>query len=495
RANMDSEMIQDMDSEMIQETPYMDSEMIQETPYIAAMNGEWQHMIDYYKKNLKYLFSPVTLSLDTGFHLAVHSNEERPLKDLLGIMEGRELEGREFILTQTRNKYGNTVLHEATIYGNYEAVRFLVECCPDLISITNNFGETPLFTAAGFGEAEIVEFLIATKPEQCVFDKINLLSIHRQRWKDDLSILGAAIIGQHYETALLLLELDESLHSLKDKNGITALQLLAHMPSAFESGFPMGIFERLIYCCLPVSRKVKLQVETSGQARKDVGDVESGLERKPRGYLKVLKERCWSATLEGFWNHKRKHVFALSLAKNLIAKDESWNRVRVPVMHIMEEEENGKGENEFLAAWQTSVTKSSLIRKEDIPLLIATRYGIEEIVGEIIKQHPHTIEQLNDKGQSILDVAVMHRQKEIFSLVKQRKIPLARLHRVIDKKGYTLLHHVAVMTEHSRATKPGPALQLQEELQWFEQVQKVIPSHYVTLRNKEGKTADELFKE
>ena len=113
-------------------------------------------------------------------------------------MEGRELEGREFILTQTRNKYGNTVLHEATIYGNYEAVRFLVECCPDLISITNNFGETPLFTAAGFGEAEIVEFLIATKPEQCVFDKINLLSIHRQRRKDDLSILGAAIIGQHF---------------------------------------------------------------------------------------------------------------------------------------------------------------------------------------------------------------------------------------------------------------------------------------------------------
>ena len=53
------------------------------------------------------------------------------------------------------------------------------------------------------------------------------------------------------ETALLLLELDESLHSLKDKNGITALQLLAHMPSAFESGFPMGIFERLIYCCMP----------------------------------------------------------------------------------------------------------------------------------------------------------------------------------------------------------------------------------------------------
>ena len=53
------------------------------------------------------------------------------------------------------------------------------------------------------------------------------------------------------ETALLLLELDASLHKLKDNDGVTAFQLLAEMPTAFESGFPMGICERLIYCCMP----------------------------------------------------------------------------------------------------------------------------------------------------------------------------------------------------------------------------------------------------
>jgi hypothetical protein len=185
----------------------------------------------------------------------------------------------------------------------------------------------------------------------------------------------------------------------------------------------------------------------------------------------------------------------LILAEILIEKDASWNKVRTDQNKKEEEqgmggEKNKKGENEFPAGGQTSentskgkdteerstaknsVTNSSLIMKEEIPLLIATRNGIEEIVGEIIKQHPYAIEQLNDEGQSILDVAVMHRQEEIFSLVKEQKIPLARLHRNIDKKGNTLLHHVAVMTEHSGA-KPGPALQLQEELQWYE----VSPFH------------------
>ncbi|KAL3575888.1 hypothetical protein D5086_021171 [Populus alba] len=62
----------------------------------------------------------------------------------------------------------------------------------------------------------------------------------------------------------------------------------------------------------------------------------------------------------------------------------------------------------------------------------------------------------------------MYRQKKIFDFLKQQKIPLARMRRVVDSKGNTLLHHVAEKGQNSGVTKPGPALQLQEELQWFE---------------------------
>ncbi|KAG5234700.1 ankyrin repeat-containing protein [Salix suchowensis] len=437
----------------------MGSEEVLETPYIAAMNGDWKGMVDFYKNNVLYLLSPVTLSSDTGLHLAVHSNKEKPLTDLLEIME--EIMDLDFSLTNSKNKFGNTVLHEATIYGNYEAVRLLVERCPVLLFIPNNSGETPLFTAAGFGEAEIVELLFRSKPEHCGNDKCNLLEIHRQRG-DGLSILSAAIIGQHFETALLLLEVDDSLHDLKDEDGRTALQFLADMPSAFKSGYSMGIFETLFYCCLPVIRhyEVKLQLQTGGQAGQGVNrDLESGsgssLERNQRGgLLNYLKAPigCWPARLERFWNQKIKHVFALRLAKILIEKDKSWKNVS----------QTKEG--------QTGPPSP----QERIPLFLATRNGIEEIVWEIIKLHPHAVEKLNDKGQSILDVSVMYRKKKIFSLVKQQKIPLARLHPVLDMEGNTLLHHVADMEHYRGGTKPGPALQLQEELQWFE----VSPFHF-----------------
>jgi len=118
---------------------------------------------------------------------------------------------------------------------------------------------------------------------------------------------------------------------------------------------------------------------------------------------------------------------------------------------------------------QTSVSiLSSLTTKKEIPLFTATRRGIEEIVELIIALHPYAIDQRDEMNRSILDVAVMYRQKKIFDIVKEQKIPMARMRRFVDNRGNTLLHHVADMKKNSEVTKPGPALQLQEELKWFE---------------------------
>ena len=175
----------------------MGSEAILKEPYRAAMKGKWDRMINYYKKHSEYLQSPLTASKETALHIAVCSKQEQPLKDLLEIMkENLPLPETEFL--KKTNQFDNTVLHEATIYGNNKAVKLLVDRCPELLSVRNEFGETPLFTAAGFAETEIVEFLIRSKPEQCVDDNGHLLSIHSKRSEDDLSILSAAIIGQNF---------------------------------------------------------------------------------------------------------------------------------------------------------------------------------------------------------------------------------------------------------------------------------------------------------
>ena len=50
-------------------------QVILEKPYGAAMSGDWKSMIEYYyQDHFEYFFSPVTHSLDTVLHLAVHSH-------------------------------------------------------------------------------------------------------------------------------------------------------------------------------------------------------------------------------------------------------------------------------------------------------------------------------------------------------------------------------------------------------------------------------------
>ncbi|PON52159.1 Ankyrin repeat-containing protein [Parasponia andersonii] len=130
-------------------------------------------------------------------------------------------------------------------------------------------------------------------------------------------------------------------------------------------------------------------------------------------------------------------------------------------------------------------------------LLIATSTGIVEIVNEILRVYPQAVEHVSDMGQNILHVVIKHRKLEIFKRVKKMHLPTSRLVRRIDDNGYTILHHVGVMMYYTGGTLPGPALQLQEELRWFERVRKIIPPHYAMHKSQYGQrseTAEELFR-
>ncbi|KAF9672131.1 hypothetical protein SADUNF_Sadunf11G0008800 [Salix dunnii] len=398
---------------------------IMEAPYIAAMNGDWKGMVDFYKCDAQYLFAPVTLSSDTGPHLAVHSNTEKPLEVLLEIIE--DIVDINFYLPTCKNKFGNTVLHEATIYGNYEASGQGV-----LRDLESGLG-------IGLERNQRGGLLNYSKaPKGCWPAWLERF------WNQKIKHVFAMRLAR------MLIEKDKSWKSVRKTE------------ERREEEQGMG-----------------------GWGIKN-GENDFSYSGQPSEILRKSKE-LQSKVVQ----HPKAQPYVMNLS---LTSNEQISLVLA----------NGNGIEEIVrgiikqyphAIKNLNVQNSSLTREERIPLFLATRNGIEEIVWETLKLYPHAVEKLNDKGQSILDVSVMHRQKKIFSLVKQQKIPLSRLHRVLDMEGNTLLHHVADMEHYRGGTKPGPALQLQEELQWFEQVQEVIPSHYATLPNNEGKTAGDLFKE
>ncbi|KAI9197927.1 hypothetical protein LWI28_006829 [Acer negundo] len=451
-------------------------------------------------KNVSKILQPISMHQDNIIHLAVHSKKLEPLQQILDIVDNDE---QRHSVTSSVNAYGNTVLHEAAICRNYEAVQLLVKKNKELIDMKNDSGETPLFRAAAYGNTKIVRYLIS-QPGQRVLSferRVQLKGIHRSK-KDGTSILRAAIQGKHFGTALELLDLDEELEELDEKNG-TSLYMLAKIPYVFKSRDQMGFWKKLFYHCLPavsghddsidkikededpdIERDLQENLPAGSDHEKKVENGRSGRVNKVSCKLNIS---IWDVIFQGMniiglsvakklWKEKRDCVLATELAKILIKNDKSFNQ------NYMKSVNDDRLPDE---------------KKEpgNYPLFTAVRTGNVELVKLILKEYPQAHEQINHKKQNILHVAAMHRQTEIFKLVKSKEVPMVRLARQIDVNGDTVLHSVADTQHYKGGARSGPAYQLLDELEWFKRVEDIMPSYYTMLHNNNEKTAREVFEE
>ncbi|KAH7841516.1 hypothetical protein Vadar_030919 [Vaccinium darrowii] len=132
--------------------------------------------------------------------------------------------------------------------------------------------------------------------------------------------------------------------------------------------------------------------------------------------------------------------------------------------------------------------------------LNAVSLGTGEIVEEIVHAFPSVIDYKNEKDQNIFHVAIENRQANVFNLIYQldaenQKEFLAEL----DMSGNNMLHTAGNLLSQQQlslqASVAGAALQMQRELQWFKEVEKLIRPQVKYYRNKEDKTPQDLFTE
>ncbi|XP_062017875.1 uncharacterized protein LOC133734257 [Rosa rugosa] len=504
--------------------------------YQSLKNGDTAKVMEYcYDKTrsdderLKLI---PTVHDDTILHLAINMGQQDIAKEIVKRCSG----GSNDKLLMKKNALGNTVLHEAAATSMTSLVEELLRKASDLLSISNNKNEMPLYTAAYYGQTEMFK-LLADEVDKNQSGNLDLDLHLRPRGRKTnpnkvrTTILHAAIHAEFFELALLIAKRYTQLVKKKDENQLTGLQLLSCNPSAFRSGTKYGPIKRFIYSCAPnenviMDRNGSHEHEEADEyIFSDLGDEENtacfkmpqsqtctymnnrctialrqAISSVNRAVWKILQ--AWG-TMKRIYGDKKRHESAFKLAKLLIAADFSWDSIGV--------------QDEIASSKVTAATNDapSLDRKADIdwieallgaealsgsgavsggpeiaassmselhspptPLLLATRHGILEIVDEILKVYPLAVEHISEMGQNLLHVAVLHRQLDVFQRVIRMESPKSRLVRRIDNNGFTILHHVGNMAFYKGSTQPGPALQLQEELEWFEIVEQVIPPHY-----------------
>ena len=132
---------------------------------------------------------------NTPLHKAAKSNKN-PNKIRALINKGADV--------NARNSYGNTPLHNATIYNNFEVVTALIDAGSD-VNAKNNDDDTPLHCAL---DPEIVKMLIKAGADVNAKNKDGNIPLH-YAWDDP-------------ETIKILLEAGADVNT-KDKDGKTPL--------------------------------------------------------------------------------------------------------------------------------------------------------------------------------------------------------------------------------------------------------------------------------
>ncbi|THU45519.1 hypothetical protein C4D60_Mb02t18770 [Musa balbisiana] len=144
---------------------------------------------------------------------------------------------------------------------------------------------------------------------------------------------------------------------------------------------------------------------------------------------------------------------------------------------------------------QLNAPAASTRRWNEPPLILGAQMGIPEFVRTILRVCPEAATYLDTRGRSVLQVAIEHGNREIVRTIREMTrgknpmLPSWLLSRVDKRTGRTILHFASANApEHNQ-----DALQMQDELRWFETVRDMVPKELVYSRNAQEMTAEEMF--
>ncbi|KAK7312216.1 hypothetical protein VNO77_35924 [Canavalia gladiata] len=494
----------------------------------AARSENWKLFKKILEEDNKCLLENFDLFGNTAIHIATRSNNPRLLWELLEMLPQED----KWHALRKGNCVNNTLLHEIIFCTRVEMAEVVfkfekqVKAPPNepeekkqlpLVELTNDSGETPLFRAAKLGKLKMLKYMA----KHAVGD-IRRLFVRRDKY----SILHASILGQFFDVAIWLLNMDEKLAQLKDRNGMTCLQLLSNMPLAFRSHAPsMGTVKNLIYCLLP-EEGYEIDDQDGDEDEDEDGsnvvfrkrfDLESGQQdmgKEPSSgpALSRINYAIWRTLAKEFngigriWQRKRQHKLAEHLAELLVQKDFSWqisfheNFQPLIVLPVLSSKSDRiKQIQEMKSSIDIPRSKSYRPKthnpnsKNYTPLLMAAGSGIMEIVEKIIDKYPEAICHVSQDEHNVLHMAVKHRQLKIFNMLKKKSAFKSLIFRITEE-GRTLLHQISRMEFYVEQHLPGVAFQLQDELRWYERVRNIIPAHYIMHCDKDGLTAEDVLE-
>ncbi|KAK4352462.1 hypothetical protein RND71_027980 [Anisodus tanguticus] len=409
--------------------------------YKASLCGDWEKAKTFLKKDNEASRAYITSLLQTALHIAIGSKNDNTkffIENLVATMTDDAL--------AIKDSFGETPLHYAARFGNLDAAKILVTRNSNLPHVANDInGLYPIHLAIEYGykSVDLVHYFFSvTKNPAPYTGRIGARLLYR------------LICSDLYDFATQLVRKFPDLAKYSS-NGSSPLALLATKTSAFVGTNSLNTRMRLS-CIVTSAASWISQAKTSV-----VNDIENAVNE-------ALLDKPKPNTPELVYirdKERKQHQNAIKLAECLCEK----------LQCLSDKEIN------FIVGG---------------PLLQGARFDNYKLVEIIVKKFPSSVYYCDKHGKNILHVAVENRCENVFNLVCQMNQHRHHLVTSIDSSRNTMLHLVEKLSDKiERNCTFGAALQMQEELRWFEAVKQILPPSYYKRLNDKGKTAHQVFTE
>ncbi|KAK0604814.1 hypothetical protein LWI29_019727 [Acer saccharum] len=322
-------------------------------------------------------------------------------------------------------------LYKAVEQGDFPTARDFIYNKPDAVRVKITFnGDTALHVAVMAGQSDILKWLIHKMSPQDLELK-NAMGY---------TAFSIAAINGFQEMADKMLNKNAELVKVKDHHGL--------IPIVVASLYSSKDMVRYLYKKTPHEMLTPENPDRSGATLLNC----------------LLTDEIYVPDLNHLYHKKLRHAEAQKILKCIIKE--------IPKLSDSELERIGLNK----------------------AIYDAIKNGITEFVDEMIETTPEIIWKKDEKGRTIFAHAIVRRQENIFSHVYGlgAKMRIAVIRHDIFHNNF--LHLAAKLSPPSRLDRiSGAALQMQRELEWFEEVQRILPPKYMEEANENNKTPGELF--
>ncbi|XP_048434037.1 uncharacterized protein LOC103947827 isoform X1 [Pyrus x bretschneideri] len=421
----------------------------------AVAKGDWDYAKNYLTLHPDAVRERGSLSGSTALHMAVSMENKHMAKELIEWMTEGDLE--------IEDANGVTALALATLIAP-EVARCIIEKNKRLLCIPcNPLNMIPLIKACHGGQWELARYLYSVTP-------LDALTSTQDNCRTSADLISHCFSSKELDIALDLIQRCPNLAFATNSTGKTPLQELACIPSLFLSGTHLTFWQQWIYNSLNIPHASGIRdvrIDVLKQANDPVNDQRGLIIRLVMALLRGLVSNLRKLLgIDHIYKLKQIHVQSLEVLQGMCKMTEGLS----------------------LKQMQGSSVQTALFK--------AVEHGNDEFLRQLFTANILALGIHDENAKSMFQFSIECRQEKVYNFFHEFiRIMNVRAESRVDKFNNTLLHSAARLSPPSQLKHiQCAALQMQRELQWFKEVEKIVPAKFLEVVNyTDGMTARDLF--